>query len=89
MILHLVLKHKWFEQISLGLKDIEYREINDYWTKRIWGKKDQIKGIIFHRGYTNQTLYCDVIKIDIGLTPYPELPGSYYRLYLEKPKKHV
>ena len=33
--LKLVLKRKWFEMISSGEKKEEYREIKDYWIKRL------------------------------------------------------
>lgn len=33
-ILHLTLKKKWFDMIASGEKKEEYREINNYWTKR-------------------------------------------------------
>ena len=34
-ILHLTLKKKWFDLIKSGKKTIEYREIKDYWKKRL------------------------------------------------------
>lgn len=34
-VLHLSLKKHWFELITSGEKLEEYREINDYWTKRL------------------------------------------------------
>ena len=34
-ILYLSLKEKWFRMITSGEKKEEYREINDYWTKRL------------------------------------------------------
>ena len=34
-ILYLPLKKKWFDMIVSGIKKEEYREINDYWTKRL------------------------------------------------------
>ena len=34
-ILYLPLKKRWFDMISSGIKKEEYREINDYWTKRL------------------------------------------------------
>lgn len=33
--LHLTLKKKWFDMILSGEKKEEYREIKDYWTKRL------------------------------------------------------
>lgn len=34
-ILHLTIKKQWFDMISKGLKKEEYREIKDYWIKRL------------------------------------------------------
>ena len=34
-ILYLSLKQCWFDMICSGIKKEEYREINDYWTKRL------------------------------------------------------
>lgn len=33
--LHLTLKKKWFDMIKSGEKKEEYREIKDYWVKRL------------------------------------------------------
>lgn len=35
MTLHLTLKKKWFDMIVSGEKKEEYREIKDYWAKRL------------------------------------------------------
>lgn len=51
MILHLVLTYHWFDEIYYGRKNIEYRKITPYWTKRIYEKRDQLKEVVFHRGY--------------------------------------
>ena len=34
-VLYLSLKKRWFDMISSGIKKEEYREINEYWTKRL------------------------------------------------------
>jgi hypothetical protein len=34
-ILHLTLKKKWFDMIASGEKKEEYREVKDYWVKRL------------------------------------------------------
>lgn len=36
-ILHLTLKKKWFDMILSGEKKEEYREVKDYWMKRLTG----------------------------------------------------
>jgi hypothetical protein len=34
-ILHLTIKFRWFKEIAEGRKPREFREIKDYWTKRL------------------------------------------------------
>lgn len=66
MKLHLVLKAKWFDMIKSGEKKEEYRNMTDYWHKRIGNRADEITSIVFHRGYTNITHEREVEKIDTG-----------------------
>jgi hypothetical protein len=40
-ILHLTLKKKWFDLIASGEKKEEYREIKDYWVKRLLDLVDE------------------------------------------------
>ena len=47
--LKLVLKKKWYDMISSGQKLEEYRDVTDYWNKRISGR--QIKYVTFYLGY--------------------------------------
>lgn len=47
--LKLVLKKKWYDMIASGQKKEEYREITDYWIKRISGK--EYKFVTFYLGY--------------------------------------
>lgn len=63
--LDLVLKHKWFDMIALGIKNEEYREDNEYWNKRLDGK--EYKYIRFHRGYTSTTITRTLVKKRKGL----------------------
>lgn len=93
-VLHLVLKHKWFDMIEAGIKIEEYRDI-EKWCPRIcslsntlgcdkkcigckridWKDKKRlvyypipsfIEKIVFHRGYTSQTITKEVIAFNIG-----------------------
>ena len=48
-ILHLTLKKKWFDMIASGQKTEEYREIKDYWAKRLLKDYD---AILFRNGYS-------------------------------------
>lgn len=47
--LKLVLKKKWYDMISSGQKLEEYRDVTDYWNKRICGR--QKKYVTFYLGY--------------------------------------
>ncbi len=38
IILHLTIKRKWFDLITLGKKPLEFREIKPYWTSRLLDK---------------------------------------------------
>lgn len=68
--LHLVLKHKWFDAIKTGEKRVEYRDNSEYWRKRICGThrsgRDQARIVIFHRGYTKETIAFKVDYIVLG-----------------------
>lgn len=48
-VLHLTLKKKWFDMIAEGIKDEEYREVKDYWEKRLVDKDYDV--ICFRNGY--------------------------------------
>lgn len=37
-VLHLSVKSKWYKDIESGIKDEEYRLMNDYWKKRLESK---------------------------------------------------
>lgn len=47
--LHLRLKTCYFNEIRAGVKQFEFRLRNDYWTKRLTGKK--YNRVIFHDAY--------------------------------------
>lgn len=54
-ILHLTLKKRWFDEILAGTKNVEYREIKPYWTKRLFdenGKPKSYDFILFRNGYS-------------------------------------
>jgi hypothetical protein len=50
--LHLPLKAEYFDQIKAGIKPFEWRDITDYWTKRLVGRV--YENVIFKRGYPNK-----------------------------------
>lgn len=85
--LHLVIKHKWFDMIASGEKIEEYREMTNYWKKRIWNKRSVIGYVIFHRGYTNVTIKCFLHYVAImpGYEKWGAEPGkTYYVLRISK-----
>ncbi len=51
-ILFLTLKEPYFTQIKQGIKKYEYRNINDYFIKKLSKKYDYI---LFQNGYTKQS----------------------------------
>lgn len=68
-MLTFILKKEWFDKIKRGEKTVEYREITDYWQKRIINfsvKANEGKGrfIQFRRGYTRETLTALVTNIE-------------------------
>ena len=48
-VLHLTLKKRWFDMIARGEKREEYREIKDYWRRRLEGYAYDV--IQFRNGY--------------------------------------
>lgn len=85
MTLHLVLKSKWYDMIASGEKKEEYRAITPYWTKRIWDKDPRVSDVIFHRGYTSETICfaVDGITQEEGMEEWGADPGvTYYVIKL-------
>lgn len=79
--LHLVLKSKWYDKIASGEKTSEYRECKPYWNKRFTDTYHHPSGkpiaptepvhkvVIFHRGYTAQTMKFQINSIVITDKP--------------------
>ena len=84
MNLHLVLTYHWFDETASGRKRTEYREMGDFWNKRIWLNREIIETVTFARGYTSDTMTFDVEYIDVGTCPYPEWDGAYYRIHFKE-----
>ena len=80
--LHLVLKRKWFDMIKSGEKKEEYREIGDYWGKRLFGKQYDV--VTFHHGYSKNresiTLSIKSIHIGSGLVEWGAENNKHYIL---------
>lgn len=70
-ILHLPLKSKWYLMIELGVKKEEYREINDYWCKRLL--EDPLQ-VLYRFGETKQVCtgirfkQFDTVRLRYGYT---------------------
>ena len=64
---HLILSYYWFDMIEQGRKNWEYRR-KEYWLKRMknWIGSEEDRFIVFHRGYTNQTMRFKVGEVNIG-----------------------
>lgn len=59
------LAFKWYDEIEAGRKRIEYRDICEYWTRRLWadGITERIAAIKFTRGYTPVCMTWEVTEI--------------------------
>ncbi len=86
-ILYLTLKKQWFDLINNGIKTEEYREIKDYWQKRLENKcYDEV---IFRHGYAKDapvmSFIIDDITIKEGREEWGALKGQkYYVISLGK-----
>jgi len=52
-VLHLTLKKKWFDLIASGEKKEEYREVKQYWIKRLHNK--EFDYVQFRNGYSKDS----------------------------------
>ena len=57
-ILYLTLEREWFDDIVRGVKNEEYRELKDYWKKRLEGRTYDI--VRFRNGYATDAPVMDV-----------------------------
>lgn len=72
--LYLPLKAKWYNMIESGEKLEEYREIKDYWAKRLIDHIDndnktiftKYDNVCFRYGYTKKSMSFDIESISIG-----------------------
>lgn len=58
-VLRLVLTGRWYDMIASGYKSEEFRDLSDYWTKRLvnWIRRPGIHVIAFSRGYRKADLF--------------------------------
>ena len=67
--LHLNLTAKWYTMIESGVKKEEYREIKDYWKKRLIAYDHRFKSfdiVVFSYGYTKRRMAFRVNSVTIG-----------------------
>lgn len=62
IILHLVLKGRWYDLIKSGHKKYEYREVKPYWDKRLFSKP--YTHVCFRRGYTQEKMLFKLTGIE-------------------------
>lgn len=69
MTLELILHKKWFHLIAQGKKNVEYRELKQYWIKRILDKKHRFTQVRFRNGYQKDapTMLFFIDKIIVGI----------------------
>ena len=81
-ILHLNLYRKFFDQIAEGTKTIEYREVTDYWKKRIENREYDV--IKFRNGYAKDapTMLVEYKGYSVG--KHPLIGNLEYELKLGK-----
>ena len=82
-MLTFILKKEWFDKIKRGEKTVEYREMTDYWKKRIeklrFATYEPVPWILFRKGYTKHTLLAVVNEI------WPLASGRLTDLHTDKP----
>lgn len=90
-VLHLVLKKKWFDMIFSGEKREEYRDVTEYWNKRLkWpsGFYKPYTIVCFTNGYAKDarrfTMEIDSINIYKGGWPHwgAKINKKYYVIKL-------
>jgi len=82
LVLYLVLTYYWFDEMTAGRKNIEYRACTPHWRRLIWDRRRRITHARFARGYTSHTILRPVLAVDRGRCPYYEWNGRFYRLHL-------
>lgn len=101
MTLHLTLKKKWFDMIASGEKKEEYREITDYWIRRLHkfgsAADDDFKDfdvVRFRNGYAKNApvmvVECLGIEVCQGMMIWGAEPDKeYFVIKLGEIKKEV
>lgn len=86
--LDLVMKNVWFDKIKSGEKNIEYREVKDTWTKRIFNIKGivAVKKVVLSRDYRRkEQLMFQIKKIETlptGINTDLKINNPVYAIHL-------
>lgn len=93
MNLQLTLKKKWFDMTKSGIKTEDYREINEYWIRRLfslkqfpemWSKTD-FKILDTHGGSGSIAIACHDFKKHLDIC---ELDKDYFDAAVSRFKQH-
>ena len=77
-LLYLTLKKIWFDYIAKGIKNVEYRKVKPYWTKRLIPKIHT--HILFKNGYSR---YSPLMLVEYSKLTTDKRKGLY-NLHLGK-----
>ena len=85
--LHLTLKKEWFDLIATGVKKEEYREIKEYWVRRLMRYRDMMSpGQVLLPGQYTITEGIDRIEFRNGYKPdSPRIVVEWIGLEVGKP----
>lgn len=78
--LTLPLKRKWFDLIKSGIKKEEYRDLNDFWKKRLYESNDITSG----KWHLPKSF--DTLVFTLG---YPKADDTERRLVFKNPKIRI
>ena len=77
-ILHLNLHREWFAAVAARRKRIEYRDLTDYWRRRLEGRKYDF--IQFRNGYATKAP--EMLVEFLGVRKYGKGRSGYYAISL-------
>jgi hypothetical protein len=82
-ILFLTIKGEYFDQILLGVKKEEYRDINERYTRRLIGRSYNL--VLLQNGYwlTSRQLYVVFLGVEVKEIFYP-ITGEFKKVYAIK-----
>lgn len=94
-VLYLPLKKEWFDLIKSGIKKEEYREVNEYWGKRLVDEESMIRD--FNSPNFDASILCrdllmkhvrhfDSVVFTLG---YPTTDDTERRIVFKNPKIRI